>query len=90
MNFDGFPVAALDFYDDLEIGEHQVLPRGYDRDHPRIELLRHKSVTVAQSFDVGQDWISTPRALDQIVGVWRAATPINSWLAEHVGHPNEH
>ncbi len=76
----------------LEVGgsELRTAPRGYARDHPRIELLRHKSVTVSQAFGPDQEWISTPRALDEIVGVWRAAGPINGWLTKHVGHPDEH
>lgn len=62
-------------------------PRGYPKDHPRIELLRHKSLTVSQSFPPDQDWLRTAAALERVVKIWRAAAPINSWLAEYVGHP---
>lgn len=74
----------------LDVGgsELKTAPRGYNRDHPRIELLRHKSVTVSKAFTPDLDWITTAQALDEIVGVWRGAAPINTWLAKHVGHPD--
>lgn len=75
----------------LDVGgsELTTAPRGYPRDHPRIELLRHKSVTVSRTFGPDHQWLSTPRALEEVVGVWRSAGPVNNWLAQHVGHPDE-
>jgi uncharacterized protein (TIGR02453 family) len=71
---------------DLTIEGHalKTAPRGYRRDHPRIELLRRTSVAVMQRFDPGR-WLSTATAADNIVEVWRAAGPMNVWLAQHVG-----
>lgn len=76
--------------DGLEVGgsELKTGPRGYPKDHPRIELLRHKSLTVSQTFGPDQGWIFTRAALDRIVALWRDAAPINAWLATRVGHPN--
>ena len=62
----------------------KTAPRGYPRDHPRVELLRHKSVAVMRRFPPA-GWLGTPAAFDRIVEVWRAARPMNAWLAEHVG-----
>lgn len=59
-------------------------PRGYAKDHPRIELLRHKSLTVTHSWPV-RKWASTAAAYDRVTEVWRAAAPINDWLSRHVG-----
>ena len=39
----------------------KTTPRGYDADHPRIDLLRHKSMTVGRELGFGPE-ISTPRA----------------------------
>lgn len=77
--------------DGLEVGgsELKTAPRGYARDHPRIALLRHKSVTVSRTFAPDQECIFTSRSLEEILRVWRAAAPINTWLAKHVGHPDE-
>jgi uncharacterized protein (TIGR02453 family) len=62
----------------------KTAPRGYRRDHPRIELLRRKSVAAMRRFEPGR-WLSTAGAADRIVGTWRAAGSMNAWLARHVG-----
>ena len=66
----------------------KTAPRGYPRDHPRVALLRHKSVAVMRRFPPAR-WLSTPAAADRIVEVWRAAGPMNGWLAQHVGPSSE-
>lgn len=66
----------------------KTAPRGYRRDHPRVELLRHKSVAVIRRFPPAR-WLATPAAADRIVEVWRAAGPMNAWLADHVGPSTE-
>ena len=65
----------------------KTAPRGYRRDHPRIELLRRKSVAAMRSFVPGR-WLSTAAAADRIVEVWRAGGPVNGWLVRHVGPSN--
>lgn len=70
----------------FEIGGEAVKtsPRGYGADHPRIELLRHKSLTVGRPFGA-PDWLSTREALDHVRGAWREVRPLNEWLEENVG-----
>ena len=63
-------------------------PRGYARDHPRIELLRNKSLAALRSFDPAP-WLGTKAAANRILGVWRTAAPMNAWLNEHVGPSTE-
>ncbi|MGC1207657.1 MAG: DUF2461 domain-containing protein [Ornithinimicrobium sp.] len=77
--------------DGLDIGGSalKTAPRGYSTDHPRVDLLRHKSLTVAREYGPGNDWIFTREALTRITALWRDAAPINDWLTEHVGHPDE-
>ena len=59
-------------------------PRGYDADHPRIELLRHKSLTVGK--DYGFDpIIHTPEFVDAVRADWRAARPLVEWVAARLG-----
>jgi uncharacterized protein (TIGR02453 family) len=70
-----------------EVGAHDTLktaPRGYPKDHPRIELLRMKGLTVGRSFAPAR-WLHTKAALDRIRTVWRDAAPVNRWLDRHVG-----
>jgi uncharacterized protein (TIGR02453 family) len=66
----------------------KTAPRGYPRDHPRVELLRFKSVAAMKTFAPAA-WLSTPGAAQRITDVWRAAAPMNTWLAEHVGPSTE-
>lgn len=62
----------------------KTAPRGYARDHPRVGLLRHKGVMVSLDLPPGPA-LASRRALSHVRDVWRAAGPINAWLAEHVG-----
>jgi len=55
-------------------------PRGYDADHPRIELLRHKQLFVGQSYGF-DDFIHTPQLLDRVRDDWRSLTPLLDWVA---------
>lgn len=59
-------------------------PRGYPRDHPRIELLRHKSLTLGAVRDA-EAGIGAGPALTFVADTWQAAAPITGWLDEHVG-----
>ena len=60
------------------------VPSGFEKDHPRAELLRHRSLTASR--DLGfPDWLSTKRAKTEVVKAWRAMEPLNSWLETQVG-----
>lgn len=59
-------------------------PRGYDMDHPRIELLRHRRLTVARDYAV-EPWLGTRKALTTVRTQWRAMRPLIEWLADYVG-----
>jgi uncharacterized protein (DUF2461 family) len=66
---------------------HDVLktaPRGYAKDHPRIDLLRTKGLTIWREGEP-EPWLATKKAKDKVVAVLRAAKPLEDWLAEHVG-----
>jgi uncharacterized protein (TIGR02453 family) len=66
----------------------KTAPRGYPRDHPRVELLRAKSLAAMASFEPAA-WMSTAAAAKRITGAWRTAAPMNRWLATHVGPTTE-
>jgi uncharacterized protein (TIGR02453 family) len=66
----------------------KTAPRGYPKDHPRIELLRFTDMTVWQEWSPAP-WIGTAKAADRITKVWRDAAPLTDWLDEHVGPSTE-
>ncbi|MGV0992378.1 MAG: DUF2461 domain-containing protein [Mycobacterium sp.] len=66
---------------------HEVLktaPRGIPKDHPRIELLRHKGIAMMKDWPVGA-WLGTAKAKDRVITTLRAGEPLNAWLTRYVG-----
>jgi uncharacterized protein (TIGR02453 family) len=62
----------------------KTAPRGYPRDHPRIDLLRRKSVAAWREFPPS-DWLGSKRASKSLAGFFRSARPLRAWLEENVG-----
>ncbi len=60
----------------------KTTPRGYDASHPRIELLRHRSLTVGKSYGF-EPVIHTPDLLDRVRADWRAAAPLVEWIVDN-------
>jgi uncharacterized protein (TIGR02453 family) len=71
----------------FEVGGDQLktTPRGYPKDHPRIELLRHKSVFASHMIGF-EPVIHTAELLDLVRKDWRATRPLVEWSAEHGVH----
>ena len=63
-------------------------PRGYPPDHPRLDLLRCKSLTVSRRHTLGP-WLHRPKAGRTIREELDAAAPLVRWIGEHVG-PSQH
>jgi hypothetical protein len=59
-------------------------PRGYPKDHERIELLRRTSLSLGAMRPLGRG-IGRADGLRFVAGTWRAAAPVTAWLDEHVG-----
>jgi uncharacterized protein (TIGR02453 family) len=60
----------------------KTTPRGYDPQHPRIELLRYKAIHVTQSYGF-EPVIHTPELRDRIAEHWREAGPLIGWLSDN-------
>ncbi|GAB2467948.1 DUF2461 domain-containing protein [Jatrophihabitans fulvus] len=60
------------------------VPSGYDKEHPRAELLRHKTLTVSRD-ERFPEWLHTPAARSEIAKLWRQTVPVVTWLDTHVG-----
>jgi uncharacterized protein (TIGR02453 family) len=59
-------------------------PRGYPADHPRLDLLRRKRLTVSRR-DEPRAWMHKPEAGRRIRACVEAGAPLVEWLREHVG-----
>jgi uncharacterized protein (TIGR02453 family) len=69
-----------------EIGGDQLktAPRGWSREHPRIDLLRHRSVT-AMRWVIDPDIVTTAALLEHVRSGWREIRPLVDWFREIVG-----
>jgi len=70
-----------------DVGADEVLktaPRGYAKDHTRIELLKYKGIVMSKSWAVGA-WLGTRMAKSRVVACLDAARPLNTWLERNVG-----
>jgi uncharacterized protein (TIGR02453 family) len=63
--------------------ELKTVPRGYDRDHPRADLLRFKGLIAWRQWPVGA-WLGTRKAMDRVVAFLDASEPLMGWLDRHV------
>jgi uncharacterized protein (TIGR02453 family) len=64
----------------------RTAPRGYPRDHPRVALLRHRSLIGGKRLERGRDGgIPRDAALGHAQATWAACAAMNAWLDEHVG-----
>ena len=57
----------------------KTAPRGYDADHPRISLLRHKSMTLSKDYGF-EPFIHTAEMLERVRVDWREAAPFIDWV----------
>jgi uncharacterized protein (TIGR02453 family) len=73
-----------------DITAHDALktaPRGYAKDHPRIDLLRRKGLVAGKQWPVAR-WLQTAETKKRIQAAWRDFAPLNQWLTTNVG-PSE-
>lgn len=72
----GYTVGAID--------ELKTAPRGYPKDHPRIDLLRRKGLMVSKDFGAPA-WLHTKQVVSKLRRTWDGAADMNAWLDAHVG-----
>ena len=70
----------------LEVGGDRLRtrPRGVGPDHPRLDLLRHRSLTCSRRYGTPA-WVSSRSALQRVRADWRRMAQLVEWLADHVG-----
>ena len=71
----------------VEIAAHDTLksaPRGYPKDHPRIDLLRQKGLISWKQWPP-EAWVGLERPSSLVAEFFHACVPMRDWLTEHVG-----
>jgi uncharacterized protein (TIGR02453 family) len=71
----------------IDVSGRDVLktaPKGYPKDHPRIELLRYKGIITWREWAAGA-WLGNRKSKDRVVEFLRASKPLDGWLRAHVG-----
>jgi len=63
-------------------------PRGFDADHPRIDLLRYKSMIAFQHWQPAP-WLHTAKARTRVRDAWRELGDLTAWLSANVGPSSE-
>lgn len=66
----------------------KTAPRGYPKDHPRVELLRAKSLAAIRHVEPTR-WLGTKDAGPRILDLWRGTRPLVDWLVANVGPTTE-
>jgi len=71
---------------ELELVEPELkrAPKGWAPDHPRIERLRLKNLTVFRRHEIGP-WLHTPMCTDRVRRELGSCKPYVTWLRENVG-----
>jgi len=67
---------------DISGDQLKTSPRGYDADHPRIALLRHKTLFAGRRYGFDADDIG-PGLLDRVRDDWRSLRPLVEWVSHH-------
>lgn len=81
-------VAGLGTSFEINGNSLKTRPKGFDAEHPRIQLLRHRMLTASKQYG-GVEWVGTSQALKKVRDDWRALQPMLEWLADHVGPGEE-
>jgi uncharacterized protein (TIGR02453 family) len=59
-------------------------PRGFPADHPRLDLLRHRTLYAARSWEPDEA-LHERECLERVRASWRAVRELNQWCADHIG-----
>jgi uncharacterized protein (TIGR02453 family) len=72
----GYELGAID--------ELKTAPRGFPKDHPRVELLRRKGLIASKQFGTPA-WLHTPQVVAKLRTTWQGTADLVAWLDTHVG-----
>ncbi|WP_031470710.1 DUF2461 domain-containing protein [Sciscionella sediminilitoris] len=69
---------------ELRGDQMKTKPRGVSPEHPRLELLRYRTLYVARSWEP-DDMLHDRGLLRRVRDAWRQARPLGTWFLDHVG-----
>lgn len=76
--------AQLENADVELVGEQlKTAPRGIDPGHPRIGLLRHKTLLASVEHAI-PDWLESDELAEHVAQEWRTYRPLLDWLSVHL------
>jgi uncharacterized protein (TIGR02453 family) len=91
VDADGTGKALAAIVDQLRADDYEIAgdrlktrPRGFAHDHPRIDLLRHRSLYAHRGWPPDL-WVQTPEVIDRVRVAWRGLRPLIEWGNEHIG-----
>ena len=77
--------------DQLRTGGYEIAgdrrktrPRGVPDDHPRLDLLRHRSLYAHIGWPP-EPWVQTREVVDRLRAAWHDLRPLVEWGHEHIG-----
>lgn len=63
--------------------------RGHPPDHPRAELLRHRSVVVSRWLGGDGDWVHTPEVVPRVLSALEEMRPLLDWARRVTRTPDQ-
>lgn len=58
------------------------VPQGFSKDHPRAELLRHKTLSASRHLGT-PPWLETTQAEQEIMSTWEQLRPLVDWVVRY-------
>ena len=68
----------------IESNSLKTRPKGYDVDHPDLDLLRFRLLTAERHYPV-EAWMGTRKAFTVVRADWRRLRPLMDWVSDVVG-----
>ena len=63
----------------------KTTPRGYPKDHPRVDLLRQKALSAHRRLTAASKLRSADAVRDFVVETFEACEPLNTWIVANIG-----
>jgi len=67
---------------DIEGEKLKTVPRGFPKDHPRAELLKHKTLHAGAMLGC-PEWMSTAGSVQEVAARWEQLRPLVDWVIRY-------